>query len=245
MGLKLNQKFLIHFVKKNQQTQRVFQISGIYKTGLEEYDRQFALVDLGVVQDLLGWNAKQVVGYEVFVENLSKMDKTNAAIYQMLPNTLTSATIKEEQPQIFQWLELQDINEWVILALMLVVSLINMLICLLILILERTNMIGILKTQGASNFMIQKIFIYYGSLIVIIGLLIGNFLGFGLGWLQKTFSIVTLSEANYYLSVAPIAFDIPKILLVNGIAFVLIVLTLVVPTFLVLRISPVKAIRFK
>ncbi len=245
MGLKLHQKFVIHFVNQNKQSQQVFQISGIYKTGLEEYDRQFALVDLRLVQGLLGWSASQVVGYEVFVENLSKMDSTNAEIYQLLPNTLTSETIKEAQPQIFQWLELQDINEGVILALMLVVGLINMLICLLILILERTNMIGILKTQGASNGMIQEIFVYYGALITFVGLLVGNLLGFGLGYLQKTFSLVTLSEANYYLSVAPISFDLQKILVVNVLTLLLIVVTLILPTLLVLRISPVKAIRFK
>jgi lipoprotein-releasing system permease protein len=245
MGLKLNQKFVIHFVNQNKQSQQVFQISGIYKTGLEEYDRQFALVDLRLVQGLLGWSASQVVGYEVFVENLSKMDSTNAEIYQLLPNTLTSETIKEAQPQIFQWLELQDINEGVILSLMLVVGLINMLICLLILILERTNMIGILKTQGASNGMIQEIFVYYGALITFVGLLVGNLLGFGLGYLQKTFGLVTLSEANYYLSVAPISFDLQKILVVNALTLLLIVVTLILPTLLVLRISPVKAIRFK
>lgn len=245
MQLKIGQKFVVHFVKDNAQTQRLFQVSGIYKTGLEEYDRQFALVDIRQVQDLLGWSAQEVAGMEVFVNNLSQLDQTNNGIYEYLSRELTSQTIKEEQPNIFQWLELQDLNEEVILGLMLIVSLINMTTALLILILERTNMIGTLKALGASNWQIQKIFLAYGVYITFVGLLLGNFLGFGLAFLQKQFGIIRLSETDYYLSVAPIRFDFAYISALNVGVLLLTAVVLLLPSLLILRISPIKAIRFK
>ncbi len=245
MQLKIGQKFVVHFVKDNAQTQRLFQVSGIYKTGLEEYDRQFALVDIRQVQDLLGWSAQEVAGMEVFVNNLSQLDQTNNGIYEYLSRELTSQTIKEEQPNIFQWLELQDLNEEVILGLMLIVSLINMTTALLILILERTNMIGTLKALGASNWQIQKIFLAYGVYITFVGLLLGNFLGFGLAFLQKQFGIIRLSETDYYLSVAPIRFDFAYVSALNVGVLLLTAVVLLLPSLLILRISPIKAIRFK
>lgn len=245
MSLKVGQKFVVHFVKDNAQTQRLFQVSGIYKTGLEEYDRQFALVDIRQVQELLGWSAQEVAGMEVFVKDLSLLAETNDKIYEYLPRELSSQTIKEEQPNIFQWLELQDLNEEVILGLMLIVSLINMTTALLILILERTNMIGTLKALGSSNWQIQQIFLVYGVYIAFGGLVLGNVLGFGLAFLQKQFGIIRLSEADYYLNVAPIRFDFIYIAGLNIGVLLLTAFVLLLPSLLVLRISPIKAIRFK
>lgn len=245
MNLKVGQKFVVHFVKDNAQTQRLFQVSGIYKTGLEEYDRQFALVDIRQVQELLGWSAQEVAGMEVFIKDLNRLEAINDAIYEYLPRELSSQTIKEEQPNIFQWLELQDLNEEVILGLMLIVSLINMTTALLILILERTNMIGTLKALGASNWQIQQIFLVYGVYIAFGGLVLGNILGFGLAFLQKQFGIIRLSEADYYLSVAPIRFDFLYVAGLNMGVLLLTAFVLLLPSLLVLRISPIKAIRFK
>lgn len=245
MSLKVGQKFVVHFVKDNAQTQRLFQVSGIYKTGLEEYDRQFALVDIRQVQELLGWSAQEVAGMEVFIKDLNLLDEINNEIYEYLPRELSSQTIKEEQPNIFQWLELQDLNEEVILGLMLIVSLINMTTALLILILERTNMIGTLKALGSSNWQIQKIFLVYGVYIAFGGLVLGNILGFGLAFLQKQFGIIRLSEADYYLSVAPIRFDFIYVFGLNIGVLLLTAFVLLLPSLLILRISPIKAIRFK
>jgi lipoprotein-releasing system permease protein len=246
LKLKLNSKFIIHFVKDNQQQQRVFQVSGIYKTGLEEYDKQFALVDIRQVQDLLGWKPNQVAGFEVFTENLSDLGNMNDYIAQeLISNELYTMTIKQEQPAIFQWLDLQDVNEAIILGLMLVVGILNMVTALLILILERTNMIGTLKALGGNDGDIQRIFLYYGAMIVGIGLLIGNFIGLGLCFLQDKYKFIKLSESDYYLSVAPVHFDFPLITMVNIGTFMITLLFLVLPTFLVTKISPLKAIRFK
>jgi lipoprotein-releasing system permease protein len=245
MQLQVGQKFVVHFVKDNAQTQRLFQVAGIYKTGLEEYDRQFALVDIRQVQELLGWSAQEAAGIEVFVNNLSQLEEINNQIYEYLPRELTSQTIKEEQPNIFQWLELQDLNEEIILTLMLIVSLINMTTALLILILERTNMIGTLKALGSSNWQVQKIFLVYGIYIVFGGLTIGNILGLGLAFVQKQFGIIRLSEADYYLNVAPIRFDFIYIAGLNICVLLLTALVLLLPSLLILRITPIKAIRFK
>ena len=246
LNLKTGNKFVVHFVQNNQQQQKLFQICGIYNTGIEEYDKKFALVDLSQVQELLGWNNNQVAGFEVFVDDLRDLKEMNKYIYnELITNDLTSQTIKEEQPSIFDWLDLQDVNEWVILILMLAVGVINMVTALLILILERTNMIGTLKAMGATNPGIQQIFLYYGAIIIGIGLLIGNVVGLGISWLEKTFKFIKLPEADYYLSYAPIQFDFLTILGLNILAFLLTTTFLLLPTLLVTSITPVKAIKFK
>lgn len=246
MNLKLNGKFVVHFVQNNAQEQRLFQIVGIYKTGLEEYDKKFALVDLSQVQTLLGWQSNQIAGFEVFVDNIKDLKLMNEYIYNdLISNQLSSQTIRDEQPSIFEWLDLQDVNEKVILGLMLLVGIINMVTALLILILERTNMIGTLKALGATNWSIQRIFLYYGALIICIGLLIGNVVGLGLAYLEQRFKFIKLSEADYYLSYAPIKFDFMTILSLNIGTLLITTLFLLLPTFLVLSISPVKAIQFK
>jgi lipoprotein-releasing system permease protein len=246
LKLKVNQKFVVHFVQNNAQDQRVFKICGIYKTGLEEYDKKFALVDLAQVQELLGWSSNQIAGFEVYLDNLEDLRPMRQHIYEeLISNELVARTVRDEEPQIFDWLDLQDVNEQVILALMLIVSVINMITALLILILERTNMIGTLKAMGSRNWSIQKIFLYYGAIIVCVGLAIGNLFGLGLAWLEQKFKFIKLSEADYYLSYAPIRFDFWTILWLNLGTLGITVLFLLLPTLMVLSISPVKAIRFK
>jgi lipoprotein-releasing system permease protein len=246
LNLKLDGKFIVHFVQNNAQEQRRFQIVGIYKTGLEEYDKKFALVDIQPIQKLLGWSSNQIAGYEVFVDDIRDLNRMNNFIYnELISNQFSSQTIRQEQPSIFEWLDLQDVNEKVILGLMLLVGIINMVTALLILILERTNMIGTLKSLGSSNWSIQQIFLYYGAIIICIGLLIGNVVGIGLAFLEQKFKFIKLSEADYYLSYAPIKFDLITILSLNLGTLVITTLFLLLPTLLVLSISPVKAIQFK
>lgn len=246
LKLKLNGKFIVHFVQNNSSEQRLFQIVGIYKTGLEEYDKKFALVDIQPIQKLLGWSPNQIAGYEVFVDDIRDLTRMNNFIYnELISNQFSSQTIRQEQPSIFEWLDLQDVNEKVILGLMLLVGIINMVTALLILILERTNMIGTLKSLGSSNWSIQRIFLYYGAIIICIGLLIGNIVGIGLAFLEQKFKFIKLSEADYYLSYAPIKFDLVTILSLNLGTLVITTLFLLLPTLLVLSISPVKAIQFK
>ncbi|MDZ7877388.1 MAG: FtsX-like permease family protein [Saprospiraceae bacterium] len=246
LNLKLNGKFIVHFVQNNAQEQRLFQIVGIYKTGLEEYDKKFALVDIQPIQKLLGWSPNQIAGYEVFVDDIRDLNRMNNFIYnELISNQFSAQTIRQEQPSIFEWLDLQDVNEKVILGLMLLVGIINMVTALLILILERTSMIGTLKSLGSSNWSIQCIFLYYGAIIICIGLLIGNVVGIGLAFLEQKFKFIKLSEADYYLSYAPIKFDIFTILSLNLGTLAITTLFLLLPTLLVLSISPVKAIQFK
>lgn len=239
--------FIINFPEKGGSIlKKRFYVEGIYKTGLEEYDSKFALVDIRQIQQLLKWKPDEVSGFEVFVDNLDDLDLLSDYIYyDRLPNSLYAETISQKFPEIFKWLELQNINELVILLLMLVVALINMITALMILILERTNMIGTLKALGSTNWGIQKIFLYYAAYIILIGLFWGNLIGITLGFLQDKFGIIRLSEADYYLAVAPVHFNFWTILGLNIGTMVVTLIFLVIPSFLVTSISPVKAIRFK
>ncbi len=246
LNLNVKDKFRINFVRGKKQVIKRFQVCGIYKTGLEEFDKLFALTDLRRVQSLLGWPDNEVGGFEVFIDDIDDLGTLNEYIYiEELPNNLFAQTIKDKFPGIFEWLGLQDINEVVILILMIIVSVINMITALMILILERTNMIGILKAMGSSNWDIRKIFLYYAGYIVMMGLFWGNLIGLGICFAQKKFEFITLSEADYYLSTAPIEINFWTILFLNLGTLVLTVLVLIIPTYLITRVSPVEAIRFK
>lgn len=245
LGLGLGDKLLVYFVKGESQIKKRFTVRGIYKTGLEEYDTKFALIDIREIQKINGWAENEVSGFELFIDDLDDMEPISDAIYDELPMNLYSSSIKNIDPNIFGWLELQDVNERVILILMLIVGMINMVTALIILILERTNMIGTLKALGSSDGMIQQIFLYYGAYITILGLGLGNIIGISLCLIQKYFGIITLPEEDYYVSVAPIDLNLSYILLLNIGTLALTVLVLVIPSLLVRSISPIKAIRFK
>lgn len=238
--------FIVHFVERGEQLKRRFKVSGVYRTGLEEYDQKFALVDIRQIQRLLGWTEDQVSGFEVFIEHIDDLAPINEFIYfEELPPELYSETIRDKMPEIFDWLDLQDINEVVILALMVIVAIINMITALMILILERTNMIGILKALGSHNWSIRKIFLYYAAYIITLGLFWGNLIGVGLCLLQDRYEFIRLSEENYYLSTAPISLNLWPILLLNLSTLAITLFFLIIPSYLVTSISPVKAIRFK
>ncbi len=247
LDISLGDRISVFFVTPEfEQLERRFTVSAIYKTGLEEYDRQFALVDIRKIQQVLGWREDQVAGFEVFLDDIDDLDAMSDYIhFEAISTTLYADSIKKRMSNIFKWLELQDVNEWVIMGLMLLVGIINMVTALLILILERTNMIGTLKALGAGNWTIRRIFLYYAAYIVLLGLFWGNLLGLGFCWLQDTFGLITLDEANYYLSVAPVKINWIHILLLNIGTLAITLLFLIVPSFLVAHIDPVKAIRFK
>lgn len=254
LRLKLHDKVRVYFINENEQTPvgRAFVIAGIYNTGLLEYDKVYALVDIAQIQRLNGWTPAQVGGFEVFINDVNQLDEMgdmlHAPQYTGSPTDtgrmLNALTIKEVYPNIFDWLNLQDLNERVILILMIAVAAINMITALLILILERTNMIGILKSLGATNWSIQKIFLLFAGYIIALGLLWGNVIGIGLCLLQKYGHIIKLPEESYYISQAPINLDPSFIILVNIATLIICLLVLIIPSFLVARIQPVKAIRF-
>ena len=245
LKVKLHDQFLIVFIKDDNQVKRRFKVQGIYKTGLEEYDKRIAIVDLPVIQQLLGWEEDQVGGFELFLDDIADLPIFRDYIYyEILPNRLIGESIRRKFPAIFDWLEFQNINERIIIVLMILVSIINMITALMILIIERTNMIGILKAMGSTDWNIRKIFLYHAAYIIGLGLLWGNIIGLGICWLEDRFHFIKLTEENYYLSYAPIDFNFWTILLLNLGTIAVTLIFLIIPTYLVTKISPIKAIRF-
>ena len=246
LSVGVGDKFIVYFVKEGQQVKRLFQICGIYKTGLEEFDRKFALCDIRQVQRLLGWKSDEVAGFEVFLDNIADIDVFTQYIHEeMLPESLLATSIREKFPAIFEWLGLQDTNKVVILGLMLAVAIINMITALLILILERTNMIGVLKALGAQNGQIRRIFLIHAAWITAAGLFWGNLLGLLFCFLEDRFRFIRLPEADYFLSYAPVAVDWPTVLWLNAGTLAVTLLFLLLPALLIHRVTPVRAIRFK
>ena len=224
-----------------------YTISGIFKTPNDDAWEKTVIVPWASLDQINKKLAPQVSGFEVFVENLEDLDVFGNYINNniLLNKDQYSNTIKELEPNIFDWLSLTDMNERIILILMILVSIINMTTSLMILILERTNMIGILKALGANNWSIRQIFLFNAAYIISRGLLIGNVLGIGLCLIQKQFGIITLPEDLYYVSVAPVKLEFFTILLLNLGTLLITIAVLVIPSWLVSKIDPVKAIRFK
>ena len=244
LNLKVGDDFLMYFIE-NSLRKRKFEIVGIYNLGVEEVDEVFVIGDINLIRSLNNWSADQVGGYELRVDNFEELDQIEARVYDDLSVDLKSYSIKQYYPAIFEWLSLLDVNTQVILILMIAVAVINMISALLIMILERTNMIGILKALGSSNWEIRKIFLYNASYLIGIGLLSGNVLGIGLGLFQLNTHFFTLDQASYYMSFVPVQLDVQDILLLNAGTLVISLLVLLIPSLLVSRISPLKAIRFK
>ena len=246
LGLEKDDKLILHFVREGRQLQRRFIIKGIYKTGLEENDAKFALASISRVRDVLDWDSTQVSGLEIEIEHIDDLDMITEYIYQdEIPAHLYAENIREKFPSLFEWLELQDINTVVIIGLMLAVAMINMITALLILILERTQMIGILKSIGARDTSIRKVFLWFALYITAGGILAGNILGLGLAWIQNTYKIIRLDESDYYLDYAPVMVLPWHLIVINAGALVLIGLCLVAPSYLVTRVNPVKTIHFQ
>lgn len=245
LKVEVGDKINVNFIKEKSAIKRQFKVSGIYKTGLEEYDLKFAFMDLRNLQGVLGWEANQIGGLEVFLEHMEDSKPIADFIYdQLLPPRLFAETIQEKQPSIFEWLELQDINERIILLLMVIVALINMSTALLILILEKTKMIGILKSLGQSDGSIRRIFVYNAMYILFLALLIGNTIGLAIAGLQKKFGFLKLDEENYYLSEVPIDFNLSGLVLINLGAILITFLVMMIPTYVVTKISPIDILRF-
>lgn len=244
LNLKVGDDFLMYFIE-NSLRKRKFKIVGIYNLGVEEVDKVFVIGDINLIRGLNNWEENQVGGYELRVNNFDNLEHIEARVYDELSAELKSYTVKQNYPAIFEWLSLLDVNTQVILILMMAVAVINMISALLIMILERTNMIGILKALGNSNWNIRKIFLYNAAYLIGLGLLLGNILGIGLGFIQFKTHFLKLDQASYYISFVPVQLDIQDILLLNAGTLIISLLVLLIPSLLVSRISPLKAIRFK
>lgn len=251
LDLKLGDSFVTYFVQDPIKA-RKFVITGIYSTNFEDYDKLFIIIDLNLVQRINGWEKNQVSGIELMVKDYSRLSETkNDLFYEMAAShdgggqALYTRSIEEMNPMIFSWLSLLDMNVWVILILMLAVSGFTMISGLLIIILERTNMIGILKALGAHNFRIQKVFLYISSFLILKGMLWGNIIALGICILQKTLGIIKLDPATYYVSEMPVDLNPIYILLINIGALVISMAMMIGPSYLIARISPAKSIKFE
>ncbi|QEC53135.1 lipoprotein-releasing system permease protein [Anseongella ginsenosidimutans] len=244
LKLEAGDDLLMYFVQEPLR-RRKLHISGIYQTGLEDLDKLYVIGDLQLIQRLNNWGKTQAGGYELFIEDISRLDELTLEVHQNVDENLQAYSVKEIYPLIFEWLSLLDMNAIVLLILMLLVAGINMISALLIMILERTNMIGILKALGADNFRIRKIFMYNAVYLTGIGMLIGNIVGLGFCFLQDGYHLIGLDQTNYYVDYVPVDLSLLSVVLLNCCTFIVCVLMLIIPSMIVSRVSPVKAIRFK
>ncbi len=246
LHIKLKDLLRVYFVNNEtgQLRGRRLEVIGIYQTGVEEFDEKFVLADLRHLQKLNNWGNDKVSGIELYVEDFSQLQSVEEKVYGVIPYDFTTENVKNRYPQIFDWLQLQDINVIVILVLIILVATVSMISTLLVLILERTQMIGVLKSMGARNSLIRKVFLSQAAYIIIIGLFFGNLIGIGLGWLQKNYGLVKLDAETYYMSVVPINIDIWAIIILNVSTLLLVLLFMVLPAMVTSRIEPAKSIRF-
>ncbi|MFP4046211.1 MAG: ABC transporter permease [Bacteroidales bacterium] len=240
----------MYFVEDPPRMRR-FKISGIYDTGLEEFDKKFILADIKHIQKLNNWSENQVSGFEIIISEFSRINEIASFLkheftYQIDEDgsKLRVMPITQKHPQIFDWLNLTNVNVYVILILIILVAGINMISGLLIIILERTSMIGLFKSFGSKNWSIRKIFLYFTTFLVGKGLLWGNIAGITICLLQQQFDIFTLDPSTYYLDVVPININILHILLLNAGTLAATFLMLILPSYVITRISPIKTIRF-
>ncbi|MEY4629297.1 MAG: hypothetical protein RLZZ595_1623, partial [Bacteroidota bacterium] len=214
-------------------------------TGIDVYDKVYAIGDLKLIQRLHEWDQNQIGGYEIDVQDPEQMEETALTIYQDLPAGWNAITLKELSPEIFDWLQLQNTNKYILIVVMIVIAAINLITCLIILILERTNMIALLKAVGAKENAIQQIFLYYGSWIALRGISFGLLLGLGICFLQKYTKFIKLNEEAYYVDAAPVVVDFMQVAFVAVATLLLSMLTLVLPSLLSRKLNPSKALQFR
>lgn len=245
LGFKAGDNIRMYFIIDNTARGRKFKVSGIYNTGLAEFDEMYVFGDIRHIRKLNGWDNNQVSGIEINIRDFNRLNETADKVYNIIGFKLNTQTIKQLYPQIFDWIEIQDLNVLIILILMALVSGITMISTLLILVLEHTRDIGMLKALGATNAGIRKIFIYASVNITFYGLLWGNAVALSLIFLQKTYGFIPLPEDSYFVSVVPVAIGLPAILLINLATIFICTLMMLIPSLVIRYISPVKAIRFE
>lgn len=243
LNLHANDEIIMHFIQQPPRA-RKFHISGIYQTGLEEFDNLYLFCDIGQIQKLNDWNPNQVGGFEITIKDFHKLDEVAERVYHLSSSELNAKTIKDVYPQIFDWLNLQNINAIIIITLMVIVSGMNMISALLIIILERINFIGTLKSMGTRSLSVRKIFIYLASYLIGKGMLWGNIVGLLFIFVQKKFGILHLDQQSYYLSYVPVNFDLLNIIMLNGLTLLICTMMMIVPTMIITRISPLQAIKY-
>ena len=244
IGCSVGDKLSIYFMD-NPVRVRKLNVIGVYNTGLSEFDDLLVFGDIKQIQKLNNWNSSQIGAYEVSLKDLKFLQDEAEKIYQNLDFNLNTTTIKQSYPQIFDWLALQDLNIIVIITLMLIVGSVNMITALLIIILEKTQFIGLLKSLGASNKIIRRVFLYNSLYLISKGLFFGNLIALGFAVLQEKFSFISLDPEIYFMDTVPVSIDFLPLLYLNIGTIIICYVFLIVPSFIVSKISPVKALRFE
>ena len=251
LQLHAGQSVYAYFINNNVRA-RKFTIAGIYQTNLKKYDEVICFTDLYTAVKINGWEPDQATGAEITVNDFEKIDQTEETIIALVNrskdkyhHTYSSATVQESNPQIFSWLNLLDLNVWIILVLMICVAGFTMISGLLIIILERTNMIGVLKALGSRNKAIRHTFLWFAVFIIGKGMLWGNILGIGVTLLQKFTGLIKLDPATYYVDTVPVEINLPMLLLINVCTLIVSVFVLIAPSYLISHIHPAKSMRYQ
>jgi lipoprotein-releasing system permease protein len=248
LQLKVGDLFNTFFINENQNQLpniRRFKITGIFNSGFQEFDATYIIGDIRHIQRINKWTPNEIGAFEIFVNDFNDIQKVGEEVYRQTPSNLDSKTIIEKYSYIFDWLQLFDFNIVVILGVMILVATINMVVALLVLILERTQMIGILKALGSNNWSVRKIFLYNAFYLILRGLFWGNCIGIGVLLVQKYFGVIQLNPENYYVNQAPVYFNLCYILALNLLTVGVCFLVLLIPSYIITKISPIKAIRYE
>jgi lipoprotein-releasing system permease protein len=248
LKINLGDEFNILFVKEDPAKApwlRVVKVSGIYNSGFQDFDENFVIADIRHIQKMNKWNEDEVGGFEVFIQDFDAIIEKSDQVYNQTASTLNSQSIIEKYPTIFEWISLFDTNIYLIIAIMILVAGINMITALLVLILERAQMVGILKALGSSNVSIRKVFLYNASYLILRGLFWGNLIGLAILLVQKYTGLITLNPETYYVNTVPIHLDVVYIISLNIGTLLLCFLMLIIPSIVISKISPVKSIKFE
>ena len=248
LQFEVGDSFQMYFMKADSNKPpfiRKFDVVGIYNSGFQELDETYFLGDLKHIQRMNKWEPDQIGNFEVFIEDYNQLDVIGESIYRDTPSTLNTQTVKQKYASIFEWINIFDQNTYGIIGIMIIVAGINMITALLVLILERTQMIGLFKALGSNNWTIRKVFLYNASYLILLGLFWGNLIGLSLLFTQKYFGLFQLNPEVYYVTQAPVYINLGYILALNAGTFLLCMVMLLVPSIVITKISPVKAMRYE
>lgn len=246
LRVKAHDRVFVYFIQPDGSRRvRPVTVAGTFKTGIEDYDKTFAIADLRLIQRLNDWSPSEIAGYEVFLRDYNLLDSTGNRLFQELPGGWNVRSTREIYANIFDWLNLQNTTIAIVLIIMIIVAILNLITCLIILLLERTHMIGILKAIGSRDRSIQRIFLYHGAIITLFGILFGNLMGLSICWLQTRYGFITLPEDAYFISKAVVRLEWWHIVLVNAGTFLVCFVVLMIPTVITRKIQPARAISFR